>query len=66
MRVMRISDTERGAIWLLNVTAELHQSFTSVKQNTAEANILPSGRTFPQFTVIFTVGLVMEVFTLIT
>lgn len=29
---MRISDTECGAICLLNVTAELHQSFVPVKQ----------------------------------
>lgn len=39
MRVMRISDTECGAICLLNVTAELHQSFVPVKQKTCEANI---------------------------
>lgn len=36
---MRISDTECGAICLLNVTAELHQSFVPVKQKTCEANI---------------------------
>ena len=50
---MRISDAERGAICLLNVTAELHQRFTSVNQTTAEANSLSHGQTSPRFTITF-------------
>lgn len=53
MRVMRISDAERGAICLLNVTAELHQRFTPVKRDTAGANIHSLGWTFPQLTLTF-------------
>ncbi len=61
---MRISDGERGAICLLNVTAELHQRFTLVKRDTAEANILSYGGTFPPFIKgQLIVGLVTELFT---
>lgn len=52
MRIMRISDAERGAICLLNVTAELHQRLAPLC-NTAEADWLSHGRPFPSSELTF-------------